>query len=319
MYGSVLGADEKLADNLRAVPDVQTVVGLRYAASTYDGKALEILGIDPVDYPKLAPLDFNQGDPGKAYAALSGEGRNAIANTLTANAFALKVGSTITLPTAEGDQTYRIVGIADDLLHFKLNAFYISQANLAADFHKQEDVLIMIRLKSGADQDAALAAIKTAAQDYPQFTVRAVSEYKQTLIDATASAYWIFWGMAALILFPSALGLLNTLTINVMERTREIGIVRAVGGSRKQVRRIVTAEALLLGLFGASIGVVAGIAMSYGVISAIDSVAWNLSYSFPLIGILAAVILGIVLALLSSILPARNAAKLDIIRALQYE
>ncbi len=318
MYGSVLGADEKLADSLRAIPDVQTVAGLRYASDTYKGQSLEILGINPDDYPKVAPLDFNQGQPDEAYAALNTE-RAAIVNTLTANTFGLKVGSSITLPTAEGEQTYRIVALADDLLHFKLNAFYISQANLAADFHKQEDVLIMIRLKPGADEAAALAAITTAAQDYPQFTVRAVSEYKKTLSDATGNAYWLFWGMAILILIPSALGLLNTLTINVMERTREIGIVRAVGGSRHQVRRIVTAEALLLGLFGAATGVLAGIAMSYGIISTLSSVAWNMTYSFPLLGIVAAVVLGILLALFSSILPARNAAKLDIIRALQYE
>jgi putative ABC transport system permease protein len=115
------------------------------------------------------------------------------------------------------------------------------------------------------------------------------------------------------------LGLTGTMSINVMERTREIGVVRAVGGSRVQVRRIVTAEALLLGLFGAATGVLAGVAMSYGFINAFGAIGWKMPYEFPAVAIVATIIVGILLALFSSILPARNAARLDIIRALHYE
>src|SRR5439155_21461616 len=100
-------------------------------------------------------------------------------------------------------------------------------------------------------------------------------QYRSALLQTTASAMVFFYAMAVLILIPAALGLLNTLTINILERTREIGIVRAVGGSRSQVRRIVTAEALLLGLFGASAGVLTGIAMSYGFIAAFGVIGWQ--------------------------------------------
>lgn len=319
MYGSDLGADENLANRVRALPQVETVATLRYASSTYNGQTLEVLGIDPVDYPKLSPLDFADGSPSQAYAALGSGERTAIANSLTAASLGLKLGGTVTLPTAEGTQTYRIVGIANDLMHFKLDVFYISQANLKADFHKTEDVMVTIRLKPGADQTAAMAGVKTILEDYPQFTPRVISEYRKQLNNIMSGAMSFFYGLAALILFPASLGLLNTLTINVMERTREIGVVRAVGGSRRQIRRIVTAEALLLGLFGAATGILAGVAMSYGAISTMQTIGWKTPYVFPFIGILAAVIVGILLALLASILPARNAARLDIIRALQYE
>ena len=95
--------------------------------------------------------------------------------------------------------------------------------------------------------------------------------------------------------------------------------MRAVGGSRTQVRRIVVAEALLLCLFGAAVGVVAGVVLSYGFTMAFSLVGWELNYIFPVLGVIAAVVIAILLALFSSILPARNAAQLDIIRALQYE
>ena len=95
--------------------------------------------------------------------------------------------------------------------------------------------------------------------------------------------------------------------------------MRAVGGSRSQVRRMVTAEALLLGIFGVSMGVLAGVAMSYGFIMAFATIGWQMPYTFPVGGVIAAIVIGVLLALFASILPARSAAKLDIIRALQYE
>jgi putative ABC transport system permease protein len=140
------------------------------------------------------------------------------------------------------------------------------------------------------------------------------------LSQLTSAIQAVFVVVAMIILVPAGLGLLNTLTINVLERTREIGMLRAVGSSRTQIRRIVTAEALLLGLFGASIGVLAGVAMSYGFLFAIaGATGWTLHYAFPVLGIISAVVLAVLLALFASILPARNAARLNIIRALQYE
>jgi putative ABC transport system permease protein len=202
---------------------------------------------------------------------------------------------------------------------FKLNVIFISEANLKADFHRSEDVMLMVALKANADKPAALAGIQKLLGDYPQFTARLTGEYRTSLLEITTGAMGLFYGIAILILIPAALGLLNTLTINVLERTREIGVVRAVGGSRTQVRRMVTAEALLLGLFGAATGVLAGVAMSYGFISVFSLVNWQLTYEFPLMGIIAAIVIGLLLALFAGVMPARSAAKLDIIRALQYE
>ena len=196
---------------------------------------------------------------------------------------------------------------------------FISQANLAADFHKSEDILLMVNLKPGADKDAALADVQKITDDYPQFTPHLTGEYRDELMKTTNGAFGAFYVIAILILIPAALGLLNTLTINILERTREIGVVRAVGGSRSQVRRIVTAEALLLGIFGVAMGVLAGVAMSYGFIMAFGTIGWQMPYTFPLGGHYRRDDCWRAAGLFASILPARSAAKLDIIRALQYE
>ncbi len=319
VYTSIIGADESLANRVRALPEVQTVAGLRYASSISGDQGLEVLGIDPQTYSQVSKLQFANGTPEDAYSAMA-SGRNAIVTSLTALMFRLDVGSSLVVETPTGQQTYRVAAIANDVLTMKLSAMFISQANLKTDFQKTEDILLMVNLKPGADKSTALADVQhILAADYPQFIANLAGQYRDSLNQTVSMAMGLLYALAILILFPAALGLLNTLTINILERTREIGIVRAVGGSRTQVRRIVTAEALLLGLFGASAGVLAGIAMSYGFIAAFATVGWKVSYSFPVLGIIAAVIVGVLLALFAGILPARNAAKLDILRALQFE
>lgn len=318
VYENVLGADESLANRVKALPEVETVASLRYATTTIGDQDLQVLAVDPVAYPKVASLDFTEGDPTEAFAAL-GSGRNAILSSLAMTSLQLPIGSDLVLQTASGAQTYRVVGVANDLLTFKVATVFISQDNLAADFHKSEDILLMVSLKPDADKGVALAGAESILSDYPQFTAHLTSAYRDDLLKTSSEAFGLFYFLAILILIPAALGLLNTLTINILERTREIGMVRAVGGSRSQIRRIVTGEALLLGIFGATMGILAGVAMSYGFIAAFSTIGWKMPYTFPLMGIIAALVVGVLLALFASILPARSAAKLDIIRALQYE
>jgi len=318
VYNNVLGAGEGLADQLRALPDVETVATLRAASTSTDGSPLAVLGIDPAVYAQVSSIQFIEGDADEAYAALR-TGRNAIVTALAQKMLGLDVGDDFVMETAEGPQTYHVVAVAHDVLTFKTSSVVISQANLAADFHTSEDVMLMINLVPGADKTAALADVQAALAGYPQFTAHLSSEYGDDLIETSMGATRLFYFVAALILIPAGLGLLNTLTINVLERTREIGMVRAVGGSRSQVRRMVTGEALLLGIFGAAMGVLSGVAISYGVVAAFSMISWELPYTFPAAGIVAALVIGVLLALSAGILPARSAAKLDIIRALQYE
>jgi putative ABC transport system permease protein len=318
VYDAVVGGDDSLGERIRDIAAVEAAAGLRSATSIYAGKALQVLGIDPVNYPQVAQLEFSSGTPNEAFKTLN-EGRSAIVNGLASVALNVQVGDEFILETAEGPQTYQVAGIANDVLSFKVNAIFISNTNLKNDFHKAEDVLMMINLKPGADKTAALAEVQTVLKDYPQFTAVITGEYRGQMLELISGAMGFFYILALIILIPATLGLLNTLTINVLERTREIGVIRAIGGSRKQIQRMVTAESLLLGLFGAATGVLAGVAMSYGFTAAFAVIGWEMTYEIPVMGMIAALIIAVLLALFASILPARNAARLDIIRALQYE
>ena len=117
---------------------------------------------------------------------------------------------------------------------------------------------------------------------------------------------------------PSILALLNTLAINVLERTREIGMLRAVGSTRAQVRRMVLAESLLLSAAGTGFGLLAGLLLGYALTAATSSI-YPISYYFPYAGIVATIAVGLLSGVLASIIPARSAARLDIVEALAYE
>jgi putative ABC transport system permease protein len=115
------------------------------------------------------------------------------------------------------------------------------------------------------------------------------------------------------------LALANTLGINVLERTREIGMMRAVGATRSQVRRMIVAESVLLSAMGIGFGILAGVWMGYLLAGAMSFTSLPLAYFFPYAGILIAIAVGLLLGVLAALIPARHATRLDIVSALAYE
>ena len=141
-------------------------------------------------------------------------------------------------------------------------------------------------------------------------------EQKQVLSAATNGIYLVL----GVLILPSVLGMLNTLAVGVLERTREIGLLRAIGATRRQIRRTVVAESLLMGAAGAALGMLAGLALGYALATLMGaSLTTQIRYSFPLAGLVAAVAAALLISVLASLLPARQATRLQIVQALHYE
>jgi putative ABC transport system permease protein len=318
VWGSDVGAGTDFERQLAAVPGIGAWSGLRYAAGQANGTAVQVLGVDPRTYPQVAALTFDQGDAA-AFAGLA-TGRTAIANPIFATAHGLKLGDNLALQTPEGLQSYRIAGIGTDYLGAKINTLYISQANLAADFHRTEDVLVMANLAPGADRAAVKSALTGLLARYPQFTMYWGADLRAEQFRIFDQVFVFMYVVLAVLIIPSLLGLINTLAINVLERTREIGVLRAIGATRTQIRRMVVAEAVLLSMLGTALGILGGLALGYGLTAAMaGSFGSGITYSFPLAGMLGAVAVALLMAVLASLLPARQAARMRIVSALQYE
>jgi putative ABC transport system permease protein len=113
--------------------------------------------------------------------------------------------------------------------------------------------------------------------------------------------------------------MLNTLAIGVIERTREIGMLRAVGATRGQVRNVILAEAIILSALGTAFGILAGLYLGYMAVEAMKTAGYPMEYVFPTAGLLGAVAAGILFGVLAAIIPARQAARMEIVQALRYE
>lgn len=313
-----LGADPALAESIAAVEGVERVTTIRRGPITHDTYGtMNILGIDPVGYPTVTGLYFTAGDE-SAFDQLN-EGRTAIVNSFLAQGEKLGPGDTITLTTMHGPEDYTIVAAAADYLNVKQLAVYISQDNLAADFNLQNDVVVMADIVPGADELAVETAMLPLVQPYSQFSLHSFESLKASQMESMESAKVIYSFLMAILAIPSLLALINTLTISVLERTREIGVLRAIGSIRRQVRRMIMAESLLLAALGIAIGILVGIWMSWVFVNALSFIGLPVPYFFPYMGIWVAIAVGLIFGVIAALAPARRATRLNIIEALAYE
>lgn len=328
VWGSNIGASTGLVDKLRSVEGVSAVSAMRYATSSISGftlkgssgdTSLAVLGIDPVVFPQVSALNFQSGDAKQAYLDLARE-RAIVVNGIFAAQTGVKVGDTVNLSTSEGRKAYRVAGIASDLLNAKIMTAYISMENIAADFHKNEDVFVQLTLTPNANPAVVEPRLRAVASKYPQFKLVSGKAYFDELSSQFDAVFAMMYGLLAVLALPSLIAILNTLAIGVLERTREIGMLRAIGATRKQISRTVLAEALLLAAIGTAFGLIAGLYLGYVFVLGMNaSGIFPMEYAFPYIGIVIAIAAGLIFGVLAAIVPARQASRMEIIHALRYE
>jgi putative ABC transport system permease protein len=317
--GSHVGADQTFVDRIKNTSGVGDVTTLRLGqAEMPNGGQVQIVGIDPDVYPKVASFTFSQGTSTADIAKLA-NGRTMFANGITAGQQGLSLGRRVALRTPNGIEEYTVVGVATDYLNAKLSTVYISQDNLEKDFNVTTNVLVLANAKAGAGKPAVKAALSRLVANYPQFVLYDSESFKATQRQLFSQTFVVFDFLIGMFALPTLLALLNTLAISVLARTREIGMLRAVGTTRGQIREMVVAEALLLAAVGVVFGITGGIALGYALVYLLNATMYVMPYYFPWGGIVVAVIAGFAFALFASILPARTAAKLDIVTALHYE
>jgi putative ABC transport system permease protein len=312
------GADPALAQKVSQINGVSAVTTLRLAYSQIGDASLEVIGIDPVTYPQVSGLEFTSGDPQQAYSAL-GSGRSIIVNGIFSSTYKIHNGDSVTLKTSNGDQVYQVVGVGMDYLNAKLATGYISQKNLQDDFNVSTDVLIEINQAKNADKSQVTASLQKLAADYPAFTLLNAGSFKQSQEQLFSMVLIGLYALAFILTVPGLIAMGNTLSINVIERTREIGMLRAVGATRPQIHRLILAESLMLSILGSFMGVAVGLLLSNFIIKAMVIKGFKLDFYFPTAGVVVAILLGLLVGVLASLAPARKAAHTEIVEALRYE
>ncbi|MFE5890361.1 ABC transporter permease [Streptomyces sp. NPDC056462] len=177
----------------------------------------------------------------------------------------VRVGDTITVAFKGGETAkLKVAAITDDDTSIDQGARYMSIETLSkylpAD-RTPQSVIMFGKAKEG-QEEAAYAALKKSLDGYPQYQVRDQTDYKEELKDQVGQLLNMVYGLLALAIIVAVLGVVNTLALSVVERTREIGLMRAIGLSRRQLRRMIRMESVVIALFGALLGL--GLGMGWG-------------------------------------------------------
>ena len=312
------GADPSLAQKVSQIDGVSAVTTLRLAYSQIGDASLEVIGIDPVSYPQVAGLEFTSGNPQQAYTDLA-NGHSIIVNGIFSSTYNVHIGDQVTLKTSQGDQVYTVAAVGMDYLNAKLATGYISQKNLQNDFNVNTDVLIEVNQAKNADKSKVMTSLQELAAGYPAFTLLNSASFKQSQEQVFSTVMIALYLLAMILTVPGLIATANTMSINVIERTREIGILRAVGATRPQIERMILAESLMLSLLGSLLGIAVGLFLSDFIIMAMVVKGFKLDFYFPASGLIVALVLGLAVGILASLAPARKAANTEIVEALRYE
>ncbi|RZU15260.1 ABC transporter permease [Streptomyces sp. BK239] len=250
---------------VKAVPGLERVTEYKILDAdlrTPDGKASakETLNAADPSYVKDLNVETVAGDLADAYRPDSMSVFEGFAE-----AHGLKLGSKVDVAFKDGNKaTLTVRAITSDEMVVDKGAMYVSIATVAKYVPADRmplDMLVFATAKEG-QQDAAYKALKSAMHDYPQYKVRDQTDYKQALKDQIGQLLNLIYGLLALAIIVAVLGVVNTLALSVVERTREIGLMRAIGLSRRQLRRMIRLESVVIALFGALLGL--GLGMGWG-------------------------------------------------------
>jgi putative ABC transport system permease protein len=257
----------------------------------------------------------------KRSAALAGlSAGGVIASKSYAAEAGLHVGSVVTLSGAAGSRTAPIVGLLDASSSAIADTMQISLATMRQVYGITGDAQLVVMARSPADRAALGREIDALlARDYPNLQSLSTTQVKSQIRGAVDRQFNLFNAILAVAVIVSLLGVINTLAMSVIERTREIGVLRALGSSRWQVRTTMIDESLLITLAGSFAGILLGTAIAVLWVQSLDSFMPGITFSFPVATILVIAVADVVLGVIAAILPARRAARLDPIAAISYE
>ncbi|RPI30014.1 MAG: ABC transporter permease, partial [Actinomycetota bacterium] len=216
--------------------------------------------------------------------------------------------------TAEGTTTeLEVLGVYRDPM--MINGVTVSTAAYDDLFPRRQPFMVVV--STGGPSETAGAAIEASLADVPTADVMTAAEYKDSIVGQLNQLLNLLYGLLAMSVIISLFGIVNTLVLSVYERTREIGLLRAIGASRRQIRRSVRYESVITSVIGGALGIVVGVAFAYVVTTRFGGM--GIKFAVPAVQLVVFLVVAVIAGVLAAILPARRAARIDILQAIQYE
>ncbi|WP_028064168.1 ABC transporter permease [Solirubrobacter soli] len=319
--GPQAGISTALRETIAALPETGAVARRRvtFVPKLPGGDTPgTVVGYDPQEYRKVDKIDYTGAPVSTVLSGLASGG--IVPAESYADGQGLHVGDRVRLEGPAGTRVVPVVGIAKTF-DAGGQTVQMSLGTLAAVYGIQTDSQLLVKA-AAPGQRAALARRVQAllAKDDPGLEALSNAEIKRKTTDAINQQFGFFNAIVGIAVLVGILGIVNTLTMSVMERTREIGVLRALGASRWRVRRAMADESLLVSLAGTISGILAGLGIGIVWVLGMRATTFpGMSMHLP-VGMLASLaVLGVVIGVVAAILPARRAARLDPLTALRYE
>jgi putative ABC transport system permease protein len=275
-----------------------------------------ITAVDPATIARFYHFTWVEGTRRDALASL--HGASVLIAGDFANAHHLRPGMGFTAQTTTG-VTLRLVvrGVyAAPTVSPLLGAMTVSTDLFDRSFTTPGDREVYVDV-TGGPSPAGRNAIEAALASYPTAQLHSFDQFITTSEAPIGQVLNLFYVLLALSVVIGLLGIVNTLALSVAERTREIGVLRAIGMTRKQVARMIRIESEIIALIGATIGIAVGLVLALATTQALS--AWDVVLSIPWITLAILVVVTFVAGVVAGMLPARRAARLDPLTALSYE
>jgi putative ABC transport system permease protein len=305
-----------VTQQLATADGVQTVSAIRFETGRIVGESgnTGVTGVDADTVRDVLTLSWDEGSDD--LLAELGTDRAVVSNDF-AKSNDLAVGDTVRFTTPRGTEVpYEVTGIYDSAAGL-VGGVVVSNASLASRWESDDIAFAMVAGDEGVDREAIKRAEVTALQDFPTAKPQTIADFKEEQNKQVDSLVGLVYALLSLSVIVALLGIINTLALSVHERTRELGMLRAVGMSRRQVRRMVRGESVITAAIGAVLGIVLGIA--FAAILSRPLADEGFVFELPVGTLVAVAIVAALAGVLAAIPPARRAARVDVLRAVTTE
>lgn len=318
------------ARQLLALPGVQVVTPVRILlvriaprslpVDLSASESLHFTAIEPRTYRQIADMEFVsvQTDVATSWARLE-KGDALFISSVIAERYHLNVGDHLYLLTRRGEHAFEVAAVVIDFTG-QGQVVYGTYTDLQRWFGEGGVDRFTVKVTPGYSVEATAQAIKERYQPQRHISIQTTEAFRQSIMDLLDQVFRLFDVLSLIGMIIGALGVINTLAMNVMERQREIGGLRSLGMTRRQVSRMVLAEALALGVMGGIYGLASGRFVGQVMVMGMNMmVGYNLTYRFSPQPFIVGAFIALVVVQLAAYLPARRAAKVNVVEAIKHE
>jgi putative ABC transport system permease protein len=296
-----------------AVPGVLGVSGLKSAEAQLGGTRISAQGIDPNAFDEVYRFKWERGADGTLAAIGPGD---VLLERDAANSTHLKVGQQTVLQTETGVRaTLTVRGTYSDKA--LLRGATLPLVEFDRLFHQPRLQAVFLKLAPDADRGASAAAINQVLRNFPGVVARSERQLEDELSGRVNSILYLFYALLAMSVLMALLGIVNTLNLSIYERTRELGLLRAIGMTSRQARLLIREESVITAAIGSLVGVALGIFLAWVITRALAGE--GIVFSLPWTQVAAVLAVGLLAGMLAGIPPARRAARVDVLDAIAHE